>query len=116
MAGDSEVGCRRTPEGMTMTMTSKLLLGIGSALFLENLYIAAKWVAREHPGFSTWRFGVIGCIAVALVSLYVFRAVRTAKCLSTDPVEKSQQAIFGLTFFGLVLASLALQLPRLLSF
>ena len=99
-----------------MTTTSKLLLGIGSALFLEHLYIAAKWVSRDHPGFRTWRFGVIGCIAVSLVSLYIFRTVRTAQLLPTNPVEKSQQAVIGLTFFGLVLASLALQLPRLLSF
>lgn len=97
-----------------MTRRSRTLLIVGSGWFLYNLYAVYLLIWRAHGNISAQRFCVFGLIAVGLVCLFMYAALRLAKRLPSQRVEKSQEAIFSLTFVGLVLISLALMLPQLL--
>jgi hypothetical protein len=97
-----------------MTRTSRTLLIVGSGWFLYNLYAVFLLIWRAHRNIPAQRFCVFGLIAVGLVCLFMYTSLRLAERLPSERVEKSQQAVFTLTFMGLVLISLALMLPQLL--
>jgi hypothetical protein len=97
-----------------MTRKSANLLIVGSGLFLYNLYAVFLFIWRAHRNVPAQRFCAFGLCAVGLVCLFMYTAFRLARRLPSERVETSQQAIFSLTFMGLVLISLALMLPQFL--